>query len=116
MSEISARQGILSLSIKEKSALYNAYMPFVENGGLFVPTKRIYEMGQEVFMLLSLMDEKERLPIAGEVVWITPTGAEGSKAAGIGVQFSDQDGGAARNKVENYLAGTAESERPTYTL
>ena len=116
MSETSARQGILSLSIKEKSALYSAYMPFVENGGLFVPTKRIYEMGQEVFMLLSLMDETERLPIAGEVVWITPAGAEGSRTAGIGVQFSDQDGGQARNKIETYLAGTAESERPTYTM
>ena len=116
MSETSARQGILSLSIKEKSALYSAYMPFVENGGLFVPTKRIYEMGQEVFMLLSLMDETERLPIAGEVVWITPAGAEGSRTAGIGVQFSDQDGGQARNKIENYLAGTTESERSTYTM
>ena len=116
MSETSARQGILSLSIKEKSALYNAYMPFVENGGLFVPTKRIYEMGQEVFMLLSLMDETERLPIAGEVVWITPAGSEGSRTAGIGVQFSDQDGGQTRNKIENYLAGTAESERFTYTM
>ncbi|NOQ15398.1 MAG: pilus assembly protein PilZ [Methyloprofundus sp.] len=116
MSETSARQGILSLSIKEKNALYTAYMPFVENGGLFIPTKRIYEMGQEVFMLLSLMNETERLPIAGEVIWITPQGAEGSKTAGIGVQFSDQDGGQARNKIENYLAGTAESDRHTYTM
>ena len=116
MSESSARQGILSLSIKEKNALYTAYMPFVENGGLFIPTKRIYEMGQEVFMLLSLTDEPERLPIAGEVVWITPVGAEGSKVAGIGVQFSDQDGGKARNKVENYLAGTVDSDRFTHTM
>ena len=116
MSESSARQGILSLSIKEKNALYTAYMPFVENGGLFIPTKRVYKMGQEVFMLLSLMDETERLPIAGEVVWITPAGAEGYKTAGIGVQFSDQDGGFARNKIETYLAGTADSDRNTHTM
>ena len=49
-----ARQGILSLSIKEKNALYAAYMPFVANGGLFIPTNRSYTMGQEVFMLLNL--------------------------------------------------------------
>ncbi len=116
MSDSSARQGILSLSIKEKNALYTAYMPFIENGGLFIPTKRAYKMGQEVFMLLSLMDETERLPIAGEVVWITPVGAEGYKTAGIGVQFSDQDGGFARNKIETYLAGTTESERTTHTM
>ncbi len=116
MSESSARQGILSLSIKEKQALYTAYMPFVTNGGLFIPTKRIYKMGQEVFMLLNLMEETERLPIAGEVIWITPVGAEGYKTPGIGVQFSDQDGGLARNKIETYLAGTTESDRATHTM
>lgn len=116
MSESSTNQGILSLSIKEKDALYTAYMSFVENGGLFIPTTRIYKMGQEVFMLLNLMDEKERLPIAGKVIWITPVGAEGNKAAGVGVQFSDQDGGQARNKIETYLAGTLDSETPTHTM
>jgi len=116
MAESSARQGILSLSIKEKKALYSAYMPFVENGGLFIPTNRKYVIGQEVFMLLNLMEETERLPIAGKVVWVTPEGAEGYRTAGVGVQFSDQDGGVARNKIETYLAGTLESDRPTHTM
>lgn len=116
MAESQSRQGILSLAIKEKSALYNAYMPFVKNGGLFIPTKRDYAMGEEVFMLLSLMDEAERLPIAGKIIWKTPVGAEGYKAAGIGVQFSDQDGGKAKGKIETYLAGSLESEKPTHTM
>ncbi|MEE9396427.1 MAG: PilZ domain-containing protein [Methylococcales bacterium] len=111
-----ARQGILSLSIKEKNALYAAYMPFVTNGGLFIPTKRVYGLGEEVFLLLNLMEETERLPIAGKIIWITPQGAEGYRAAGIGVQFSDQDGGLARSKIENYLAGALESDRPTHTM
>ncbi len=112
----SSRQGILSLTIKEKKALYAAYMPYVINGGLFIPTKREYEMGEEVFMLLNLMEETERLPIAGKIIWKTPGGAEGYRAAGVGVQFSDQDGGAARNKIENYLAGSLESDRSTHTM
>ncbi len=116
MAEANARQGILSLSIKEKSALFSAYMPFINNGGLFIPTKREYEMGEEVFMLLNLMEETERLPIAGKIIWKTPEGAEGYRAAGIGVQFSDQDGGSARNKIENYLAGAIESDRSTHTM
>jgi type IV pilus assembly protein PilZ len=62
------------------------------------------------------MDEAERLPVAGKIIWITPVGAEGNRAAGIGVQFSDQDGGAARNKIETYLAGALKSDRPTHTL
>ena len=58
MSEgIAPRQGILSLTIRDKSALYAAYMPFVNGGGLFIPTKKGYRLGEEVFMLLTLMDE-----------------------------------------------------------
>lgn len=110
------RQGILSLTIKDKNALYAAYMQYVKNGGLFIPTSKKYKLGDEVFMLLTLMDETERIPVAGKIIWITPIGAEGNKAAGVGVQFSDQDGGMARNKIEAYLAGALKSERPTHTM
>ncbi|MFV1974080.1 MAG: PilZ domain-containing protein [Thiohalobacterales bacterium] len=110
------RQGILSLTIKDKSALYAAYMPFINGGGLFIPTKKNYKLGDEVFMLLTLMDESEKIPVAGKIVWITPVGAQGNRAAGIGVQFSDQDEGAARNKIETYLAGALEADRPTHTM
>ena len=116
MTPSGGRQGILSLAIKDKSALYAAYMPFVKNGGLFIPTNKDYQLGDEVFMLLTLMEEKEKLPIAGRVVWVTPKGAQGNHAAGIGVQFSDQDKGTVRSKVETYLAGALKSERQTHTM
>jgi type IV pilus assembly protein PilZ len=103
-------------TIKDKSALYAAYMPFINGGGLFIPTKKSYNLGDEVFMLLTLMDETEKIPVAGKVIWITPMGAQGNRAAGIGVQFSDQDDGAARNKIEGLLAGALESDRPTHTM
>ncbi len=59
-----------------------------------------------------------RLPSAptGKIIWITPVGAEGNRAAGIGVQFSNQDGGVARNKIETYLAGALKADRPTHTM
>lgn len=110
------RQGILSLTIKDKHALYAAYMPHVRNGGLFVPTSNTYRLGDEVFMLLSLMEESEKLPVVGKVIWITPQGAQGNRTAGVGLQFSEKDGGPARTKIETYLAGALESERPTHTI
>ncbi|NIB41217.1 pilus assembly protein PilZ [Pseudomaricurvus alkylphenolicus] len=110
-----ARNGILSLTIKDKAVLYAAYMPFVQNGGLFIPTNKNYGLGDEVFMLLNLMDEPEKIPVAGKVVWVTPKGAQGNRAAGVGVQFSDQDDTAAK-KIETYLAGSLESDRPTHTM
>lgn len=111
-----ARQGILSLTIKDKNALYAAFMDYVEGGGLFIPTHKKYNLGDEVFMLLSLMGETERIPVAGKIIWITPVGAEGSRSNGVGVQFNDQDGGAARAKIETYLAGTSQSGRTTHTM
>ena len=111
----SNRNGILSLTIKDKAVLYSAYMPFLQHGGLFVPTNKGYNIGDEVFMLLTLMDGPEKIPIAGKVVWVTPRGAQGNRTAGIGVQFSEQDA-AANSKIENHLAGSLSSDRPTHTM
>ena len=102
------KPGLLTLTIKDKSALYLAYMPFVKNGGLFIPTNSNYRLGDEVFMLLNLMGEDEKLPVAGRVIWVTPKGAQGNqgkRTAGIGVQFSEQDRGQTQKKIETYLAG-----------
>ena len=109
------RNGILSLTIKDKSVLYAAYMPFIKNGGLFIPTNKSYKLGDEVFMLLNLMDESEKIPVAGKVSWITPKGAQGNRAAGVGVQFNAGDD-TARSRIETHLAGALKSDRPTHTM
>ena len=112
-----ARPGVLSLSIKEKSALYAAYMPYLKYGGIFIPTNKTYHLGDEVFMLLTLMTDPSKLPVAGRVVWITPVGAQGGKTQGIGVEFAaNESGGAARNKIEGLLGGSLKSTRPTHTM
>ena len=110
------KPGVLSLAIKEKAALYAAYMPFVKGGGLFIPTNKSFKVGDEVFMLLSLLDDPVKLKVVGHVIWITPV-TQGSRPQGIGVQFSDKDGGIeARNKIEALLGGALKSARPTHTM
>ncbi len=113
---IGGQQRILSFAIKDKAALYASFMPFVRNGGLFIPTTKRYQLGDEIFLLLQLMDEPDRIPVAGKVIWVTPPGAEGNRAIGVGVQFSEQDKGVARRKIEEYLVGVLNSERPTHTM
>lgn len=111
------RPSVLSLNINSKSALYASYMPFLRHGGIFIPTPRLYQTGDEVFMLLSLMDDPARLPIAGIVAWVTPAGAQNGRAQGIGVQFKDDEaGGEARRKIDALLGGVLHSSRPTHTL
>jgi len=113
----SGRAGMLSLSIKERTALYAAYLPFVKRGGLFIPTNRPYQMGDQVYMLLTLMDDPNKLPISGKVVWITPAGAQGNRQQGIGVQFEDNEGSnTVRGKIEGILGNAMKSTRHTHTL
>ena len=112
-----ARQGILSLAVKDKAALYNAYMPYIRHGGIFVPTPKRYFLGDEVFLLLTLPDSSDRLPIAGKVVWVTPAGAQGNRTAGIGVQFAEtSEGEAIKNRIDTQLAGSLSGEKPTHTM
>jgi type IV pilus assembly protein PilZ len=117
MNPVVARQGFISLKIKDTAALYSAYMPFLKNGGLFATTAQNYALGDEVVLLISLIDESERLSVAGKVAWISPVGAQGNRTAGIGVHFNESsDGELARQRIENLLAGMTASERPTHTM
>ncbi|HEX7338876.1 MAG TPA: PilZ domain-containing protein [Rhodanobacteraceae bacterium] len=113
----SAKQGILSLKINDKHELYNAYMSFLKGGGLFVPTSQHYDLGDEVMLLVTLVEAKERMSVAGKVAWVTPTGA-GSRTPGIGVHFASagSDGEVARTKIEAILGGMLSSERATQTM
>lgn len=112
-----ARQGILSLTIKDTAELYRAYMSFTAGGGLFVPTTKKYRLGDEVFLLVTMVDDNERMPVPGKVCWITPPGAQGSRLAGIGITFNNTtEGEQARTKFESLLAAYGKADRPTQTM
>lgn len=115
-SRTGARPSVVSLSIKEKAALYAAYMPFVKGGGLFVPTTRSAKLGDEIYALVTLVDDPTKIPIPGRIAWITPAGTPG-RVQGIGIQFNqDEAGEQARVKIENLIGGALKSSRPTHTI
>ena len=105
----------LEVVIKDTAALYEAYMPFLKNGGLFVATEKDIVLGQRVALLLDLMGEPEILRISGKTIWCTPKGAEGSRQAGIGFQ-SPEDGIDVNSKIRDYLASTLTSQSSTHTM
>ncbi|MDI1302755.1 MAG: PilZ domain-containing protein [bacterium] len=107
--------GILNQAFKDKAALYSAFMPYVKGGGLFLPTNRQSKLGEEVFVLLTLMDDPERIPVTGKVIWIN-TRQQGTRPAGIGIQLSGEEGDKARRKIETFLAGALAADRPTFTM
>lgn len=110
------RPSVLSLTISQKSALYAAYIPHFKRGGIFIPTTKAYRLGDDVFMLLSIMEDPNKIPVAGQVVWVTPANCQGSRAQGVGVQFSDDEAGhAAKRRIELLLSGLLQSTRSTHT-
>ena len=111
------RPSVIQLSIKEKAALYAAYIPLFSEGGVFIPTAREYALGDDVYVLLSLPEDKKRYPVAGKVAWVTPAKAAGGRTQGVGITFpKDDKSRALKLKIEEILGAHLASERPTQTI
>ena len=111
------RPSVLQLAIKEKAALYAAYIPLFAEGGIFVPTQRDYRLGEDVYVLLTLPEDPQRYPVAGRVAWVTPERASGNRTQGIGIQFpKDAKSAELKAKIEQILGTALSSEKPTQTI
>lgn len=112
-----ARPGVLALTIRERSTLYAAYVSSLRNGGIFIPTTKHYKLGDEVFMILNLMNDPQKVPVAGKVAWITPENCQSKRAPGIAVHFNAGEAGqTARQRIESILGGLVNASRATHTL
>lgn len=114
---VTPRPSVIQLSIKERAALYAAYIPAFADGGVFIPTTRDYALGDDVYVLLSLPDDMQRYPVAGKVAWVTPARAAGGRTQGVGITFpKDEKSRALKLKIEEILGAHMASERPTQTI
>lgn len=112
-----ARPSVVQLAIKEKAALYAAYIPLFKAGGVFIPTTREYQLGADVYLLLTLPEDTQRYPIAGKVAWVTPARAAGNRTQGVGVRFpNDEKSRLLKLKIEEILGAHLASDRPTQTI
>ena len=111
------RPSVIQLAIKEKAALYAAYIPLFSDGGIFIPSTKEYTLGDDVYLLLSLPNDVQRYPVAGKVAWITPPQAANNRAQGVGVQFPpDEKSRILKAKIEEILGTSLNSGRSTQTL
>jgi type IV pilus assembly protein PilZ len=113
----SARPSVIQLAIREKAALYAAYIPLFTEGGVFIPSARDYKLGDDVYVLLTLPDDIQRYPVAGKVAWVTPARASGNRTQGVGVRFpNDEKSRLLKIKIEEILGAHLASDRPTQTI
>ena len=111
------RPSVIQLAIKEKAALYEAYIPLFSEGGIFIPTSREYKLGDDIYVLLSLPDDTQRYPVAGKVAWVTPAKASANRTQGVGILFpKDEKSKALKTKIEEILGNHLGTDRPTQTI
>jgi len=106
---------IIRFKIEDKQKLYQVYMPFVKDGGIFFPTTKKYNMGDELFVLLELPEDKTPRPLATRVVWISTSNMP-DRPIGIGLQFMNTaQSDPVRAQIEQLLMAVV-SDKPTFTL
>ncbi|MDP1565372.1 MAG: PilZ domain-containing protein [Polaromonas sp.] len=112
-----ARPSVIQLAIREKAALYAAYIPLFTEGGVFIPSARDYKLGDDIYVLLTLPEDTQRYPVAGKVAWVTPARASGNRTQGVGVRFpNDEKSRLLKSKIEEILGAHLASDRPTQTI
>ncbi|MEB3766651.1 PilZ domain-containing protein [Acinetobacter sp. MD2] len=107
--------GILQVNIADRAALQSSYMAFVSGGALFIPSQQTVKLGQQMFVLATLPEQSQKIPLTGKVVWINFKKA-GLKPQGFAIQLSGEKGLYYRAEAEKLLAGTMSSHRPSYTM
>ena len=107
---------LIECEFREEQALYQAYMPYVKGGGIFIRTTKAYELGHSITLSVQLPNSTESHLVEGKIVWITPKGAVGNKPAGIGVQLMGSNGQALSSKIEKMLTGKLNSRQDTDTI
>jgi len=111
------RPSVIQLAIKEKAALFAAYIPLFAEGGVFIPTTREYRLGDDVYVLLTLPEDTQRYPVAGKVAWVTPARAAGSRTQGVGIQFpKDEKSRILKLRIEEILGTHLSADRSTQTI
>lgn len=107
--------GLLQVNINDRETLQSSYMPFVEGGGLFIPTKHLVKMGEEIFILATLPNQTQKIPITGKVIWISYK-QSGIKPQGFGLQLTGDKGAYYKMEAEKILAGSMSTARASFTM
>ena len=111
------RPSVIQFSIKDLPGLASAYMPFLADGGLFIPTQRDYDLGDSVYVLITLPDDPLRYPVAAKVAWVTPANSTGGRTQGIGVRLArDEKSLILKQKIEDCLSTFVVTDRSSQTL
>ncbi len=99
----------LQHAFSDLQSLKRAFMPFVVNGGIFIPTQNSYQLGDFVKAIITLPETNHDYTFTGEVIWISPKSS--NNHSGIGITCSGEEGHAFKKATMEMLSDLKGSER-----
>ena len=108
---------MVKMALTDRTTIYNSYMSFLNNGGVFIASDDTFEMGEEVLLVLEIGEALDRFPLKTKVCWINPQRGGSTRPRGVGLAFDGSDVAKnAKHLIENNLAGLLDLPRATYTI
>ena len=95
-------KNFVTVAVQSDQDLQSVYMPFVQNGGLFLSNDYRHALGDE-------------FPLDVQVVWQDGDAVKAPHRPGIGVQFLDPDN-EVKDRIATLLAGTLQSATAIATM
>jgi type IV pilus assembly protein PilZ len=106
----------LDYVLKNQLELNLSYMPFIKDGGLFVPSNETFSISEKITLNLQLPGQKESHLIEGKVIWITPKNALYQIFPGVGVQFIGDNAKSIHEQIKTNLDNTMDVGGYTYGI
>jgi len=97
---------IIRYCIPSQLELNLSYMPFIKDGGLFIPTNDSFVLGDFVVVDLQLPGQHDIQRIEGKVIWITPMNALYQIYSGVGIQFTGDSAKSVHEQIKANIDNT----------
>jgi type IV pilus assembly protein PilZ len=110
---------LIKVNFTNVNTLYKAYMPYLQNAGIFIAESQNLQLGDRVQLQITLPGdlEKNSSPVDASVAWVTPQGAQGRWISGLGLEFSSKENSRRlREKINLLLLENSEKDAPTSTM
>jgi len=90
--------------------LNHAFIPFIKNGGIFIPMLKMdLSLGDEVMLSVQLTGHTEFEQTKAKVVWITPDNAMHHIFSGIGFQLIGENAATVLEKIKSNLDNSVDT-------
>jgi type IV pilus assembly protein PilZ len=111
-----AEHDVISYMMRDSLECNLSYMPFINDGGLFIPSMHTYALGDRVAVDLLLPGKTDAVRVEGKVIWITPRNALHHVLPGIGIQFTSANAATVRSQIESNIDSKNEVGGYTYGI